>query len=140
MDLEDVKKAADVGAKMEIKDPTTDQPMLKPDGETPVTITLAGVESDKWKKARAVIGNKYLKTAGPTRQAGPKTIEESISDDAFQLAAVTLAWDGIIVDGQELECNQANAARIYAKYDWLRNQINEFVGNRANFCAASSTS
>lgn len=137
MDFDNVKKAADLGAKMEVKDPTTDQPMLKDDGETPITITLAGVESDKWKKARSTVGNKYLKTAGPNRPPGAKTIEESIADDAFQLAAVTLAWDGVIVEGQELECNQANAARIYAKYDWLRNQVSEFVGNRANFCAAS---
>lgn len=136
MDLSTVSAAAEEGAILELKDPTG-EPILKPDGK-PVTITLAGMESKRFKRARNSIGDRYLKNAGPTSRAA-KTMEEAIGDLAFQLASVTIAWDGVIVDGQELECTQANAKKVYLQYDWVREQVDSFVGNRANFWKASSS-
>ncbi len=92
------------------------------------------------KKARNEVGNRYLKTRRDSNSAlGAKTTEEAVEDLSYQFAAVTLAWEGIIDEGQTLECNQNNAKRLYVKYDFLRSQINEFLGEQRNFWKASST-
>lgn len=138
MDLDQVSEASEQGAVLELKLPNGD-PVIKPDG-SPVTITLAGMESAKWKKARDVVGNRYLKTASPRRGPAAQTMDELANDEAFQLASVTLAWDGVVVKGQEWPCDLAHAKKLYLTYDWIRNQVNEFVGERRNFWQASLTS
>ncbi len=141
MDLSDFSKvtaAAEEGAILEVKDPIGD-PILQPGGK-PVTITLAGMESNKFRKARNVIGNRYLKQSGGARYPFAQTTEAAIDDQAFQLASVTLSWEGIVDEGQPIECNAVNAKRLYIKYDFLRRQVDEFVGEQRNFWKASSTS
>jgi hypothetical protein len=133
MDVSKVSAAAEQGAVLELKDPAGDT-ALKADG-TPVTITLAGTESKRWRKARNTIGDKFLKASRPGGKA--TTMEEAIADQAFQLAAVTLAWDGIELDGQSIECNPANAKRVYIESDLIREQVDAFVGDRRNFWKAA---
>jgi hypothetical protein len=136
LDFSNVSAAAEDGAVLELKDPAG-EPILKDDG-SPVTITLAGTESKKWKKARNAVGDRYLKNANPRNSSPVRTMDEALSDQAFQLASVTLAWDGVIVDGQELPCTHDNAKKIYLQYDWVREQVDLFVGERRNFWKASS--
>jgi hypothetical protein len=135
MDLASVAAAAEEGAVMEVKDPAG-EPMVQTNGK-PVWIKFAGTESERWRKARNSVGNRYLKTAEPRRQPGPRTAEEGIADLAFQYASATLAWEGIVDEGQEIEFNIANAKRIYSKYEFLRQQIDEFLGEKRNFWKAS---
>jgi hypothetical protein len=135
MDLSSLSVSSEDGANLELKDPLG-EPILKPDG-TPVTIKLQGSESAKWKKARNVAGNRYLQMANPRNAAQAKTMDELIGDLAFQLASVTLSWDGIVDESQEIECNLASAKKLYLKYDWLREQVEAFVNERRNFWKAS---
>ncbi len=135
MDFSSVSAAAEEGAVLELKDPHG-EPVLKPDG-SPVTITLAGSDSKRFKKARNAIGDRYLKKASPRKAAIAETTEESLNDWAFQLAAATISWDGVVVEGAELECTPANAKRVYLDYDWVREQVDAFVGERRNFWKSS---
>jgi len=45
----------------------------------------------------------------------------------------TLAWRGIVYEGEALECNPGNARRLYAALPWLREQVEAFIADRANF-------
>lgn len=135
MDLARVTAAAEEGAVMEVKDPAG-EPMIQENGK-PVWIKFAGTESEKYRKARNVVGNRYLKTADARRPPMARTAEEGVADLAFQFASVTLAWEGIVDDGETLECNLANAKRIYTKYNFLLQQIDEFLGEKRNFWKAS---
>lgn len=136
MDVSKFAAQAEAGAVLELKDPAG-EPLLKSDGE-PITITLAGTESKRWKKARNVVGNKYLKATARNNPQQARSFEDGLDDMAFQLAAVTMAWDGIEIDGQPLECNPANAKRLYLESDTIREQVDLFVGDRRNFWKASS--
>ncbi len=133
MDPKIITAQAEAGAILELKDPAG-EPDLKPDG-MPVTITLAGTESKAWKKARNIVGNKYIQST--SRNQKQRSFEDGLDDIAFQLAAVTLAWDGIMLDGQVIECTQANAKRVYLESDTIREQVDLFVGDRKNFWKAS---
>ena len=55
------------------------------------------------------------------------------ADVAKLLAVATTGWRGIAVDGAPLECTNENAASIYLRFRWLRDQVDAFISNRANF-------
>ncbi len=139
MDLAKYKNAAEQGAVMEVRDPAGDV-MYKDDGTTPVTITLAGTESKRWRKAEDSIGDKRLERAGTRNNTAAKSMQEARNDRAFLLAAVTLAWDGIVVDGQVLECTPKNAKDLYTQYDFITTQVDAFLAERKNFLPVSSAS
>lgn len=137
-DLSKVTTAAEEGAVLEVKWPD-DTAILKPDG-SPVTIRLRGMESKEFKKTRNSTLNRYIKKRGPNRgDLAPDTAEEGIEDQAAWLAAATIGWDGIVDEGQEIECNFVNAKKLYIKHDFLRVQVNTFIGEQRNFWKASST-
>lgn len=137
MDLAKYKSAAEQGAVMEVRDPAGDV-MFKEDGSTPITITLAGTESKRWRKAEDAVGDKRLERAGTRATTTAKSMREAREDRAFLLAAVTLAWDGIVVDGNPLECNQKNAKDLYIQYDFITTQVDAFLAERKNFLPVSS--
>ncbi len=139
MDFAKVTAAAEEGAVMEVKDPAGEVLLQPGDEQKPVWIKFAGLESSKWRKARNEVGNRYIKTRRDSTSAvGPKTTEEAVEDLSYQFAAVTLAWEGIVDEGQDIACSRENAKRLYVKYDFLRTQINDFLGEQRNFWKASS--
>ncbi len=137
MDFAKVTAAAEEGAVMEVKDPAGE--VMRKADDSPITIKFAGLESSKWRKARNEIGNKYIKAGPGTRGFGAKSTEEAVEDLSYQFAAVTLSWDGIVDEGQEVTFSRDNAKRLYVKYDFLRKQVDEFLGEQRNFWKASST-
>lgn len=123
MDLSilDTRKAADAGAVLELVHPTTHKPL-------DIFITLAGVDSQVWKDAQRRQSNNRLK-----KKSFRLSAEELEAEGVDMLAACTLDWENMILDGQELECSRENAARVYSRFSWLKEQVDEFIGDRANF-------
>lgn len=124
----DITKAANEGATMEVLHPT-EGTVLKDEAGKPITITLIGQDSEKVKKRQRVEMNKRLKNG--RRQT--MTAEELEEQGLQLLAFCTLSWSGIKLDGQDLDCNAANAVIVYQRLPWLKEQVDAFVGDRANF-------
>jgi hypothetical protein len=124
----DITKAANEGAVMEVLHPV-EGTVLKDDAGKPITITLIGQDSEKVKKRQRVEMNKRLK--GGRRQT--MTAEELEEQGLQLLAFCTLSWSGIKLDGQDLDCNAANAVIVYQRLPWMKEQVDAFVGDRANF-------
>lgn len=133
----DVNAAANRGAKLEIKAPDGSM-LMQADGKTPVTITLLGMDSDKFTERKNATINKRIQQG-----ARLKITAQSAQDDGNRtLAACTVAWDGIVLDGETLECTFDNAVKLYSdkRFPWLREQVDEFIAERENFLKASSGS
>jgi hypothetical protein len=132
-DLSDLSTASlsDSGAAMELCHPATNQ-VLKGDDDKPITITLAGIDSDIYRKAQRKQLNKRLQAG---RGKAPKLTAEELEEEALDvLAQCTLAWSGnFSVRGQKLECNRANARTLYSEMPWIREQADAFMGERANY-------
>uniref|UniRef100_A0A6H1ZDH5 Tail protein n=1 Tax=viral metagenome TaxID=1070528 RepID=A0A6H1ZDH5_9ZZZZ len=138
MDLSalDTSDMANAGAVLHLNGPTG-QPLFEDDGETPVTITLLGEDSDVVAKANNEAANRFLRSAmGATQQI---TAEVSKANEIKKFAAATVAWSGIVVDGQSVPCNAANAAVLYRRFSWIADQIRLFISDRANFLKPSPT-
>lgn len=117
------------GVAMEVKHPTTGD-VLK-DGEEPVTITLVGADSQQYRDVQRSFQNARLRDARK-----PVTAEQLETQATATLAACTLGWSGIELDGQKLDCTVPNAKRLYARLPWLREQVDAFISERANFLPA----
>lgn len=124
--------AAEKGAVLELMDPRTNEtePLLDDDGK-PVTITLLGSDSATYQRAfaEAMKSRKMLKV----KRGGVQIdFEQTERDQIDLLAACTTAWD-FTKNGEPYACTRANAAQLYTKQKWIRDQVRAFVDDRANF-------
>lgn len=104
--------------------------------ETDIKIRLAGMDSEHYRnevKRQSEIRINRLKEQKELSE------EEKERLDVQLVVALTLDWEGIQDKGKELKFSKQEATRIYSHigYRWLFNQINQFVGNRANFLPES---
>jgi len=119
------------GAKYHVIDPYTEEPAyVQVDGkDVAVTITVLGPDSDKVRKHQ----NEMLRASMKKRKGGqldPEDIDRRLTS---QVANAIVSWEGIMMDGQELECNRQNAMDLLNKHSWLREQLANFQQDRANF-------
>lgn len=128
----DTRAASEEGAVMAVVHPVTGQPLTQEDGAA-VTITLAGMDGDRFRKAQRAATDRRLKSP---RRANV-TAEDIERDGIETLAACTLAWTGLVLDGETLDCTVPNARKAYQRLPWLREQVDAFIGDRANFLKVS---
>jgi hypothetical protein len=139
MDLESfaTRSKAEEGAPMEVRNPVTQEPLLQDDGQ-PVTITLAGSDSDRFQRVQRHNLNRRLKNSG-RRGNVTLTAEELDAEKIETLVACTISWSGIQRRGAPIDCTPDNARSVYKDFPWVREQADEFVNDRVNFLKASST-
>lgn len=126
MDLNDINltEKSDAGAELTLEHPVTGD---KLEG---MKIMLAGSDSKAFRAKQ-----KEINSARITRMMKRKSssLQNSDDDECELLAACTLGWSGIVAGGEELAFSNAAAKNLYMEHNWIREQVDEFVGNRANF-------
>lgn len=113
-------------------------PIVRPDGR-PVTIKLLGKDSDAFIKADAHERNLRLQQG----QRLKLTAEGMDASGIKCLAKASISWDGVgwmvkearlwEFDGDELPCTYENAVRLYTRLPDIKEQVDNFVGDRSNF-------
>jgi hypothetical protein len=64
---------------------------------------------------------------------------EKLSEDGIDdLVKLTTSWSGFLLDGKKLECTPENVRSVYSDWEWIKEQAQEFVANRANFFRANA--
>jgi hypothetical protein len=121
----DTGEAAEKGAVLEILHPT-ENTLLG------IKITLAGADSDLYRQTVNKSVNKRVQRMKPG-QSLPFTAEEQEESGLVLLATCTLAWEGVVLDGTELPCTKENAKTVYKRFHWIKEQVDAFIGDRANF-------
>ena len=121
-------------SQIEVLHPQTKRP-------TGATITLAGPDHPKARAISMAAARKLrrqLEKTGKLQLEDPEAEEESRLDE---LCARTLAWTGMVDDGEvEMPCNAENVRKLYTGLTWLRLQMLEAMNDRGNFIAASAPS
>lgn len=115
----------DRGAEMELRNPATGEP-------TGLKLTLAGPDSLTQRRSRLQMSDELAELA---RADGTVSAEEREKAAIASLARCVLRWQ-IIQSGKELACNHANIVRLLS-VAWVREQVDAFAGNRANFMAGA---
>lgn len=102
--------------------------------DLPISITLAGSDSEAFRNKRLEIQNRNVSSMMKNRKKG---FESNDIDGCELLASVTLSWSGVEENGKPVECSTENAMDVYRRFPWIREQVDEFVGDRANFFTTS---
>lgn len=133
MNLDQFDLSDNDGAVMELRDPRG-EPIMKSDGKTPVTITVMSFDADPMIKAR----NAALNSA--SRRRGQATAESVQADTIRLYAKATKGWDGVGIGEDETPFSVENAIRLYTKFPFIREQVDAFISDRANFFKDEPTS
>ena len=125
----DTAAACEEGAILEVRHPATNEVLRHEDGR-PFTIKLAGKDSDRVQKAARDQTDRNI--AAQSRTKAPTKVAVIEKGNIDVLVAATLEWDVVLGGGKAT--NNATAYReAYTKFKWLAEQVDEFVGARANF-------
>lgn len=119
-------KLADSGAVMPVRD-------INEEVCEGISITLLGKDSKVYQRIlrdrqQAVLARMQKGRKGAQLDAD-KLAEDSLDD----LVKLTVDWEGIKDDKGELECTPENVRRVYENVPHVREQVEEFIGDRANF-------
>lgn len=112
--------------------PATGKAIKSADGKEESYIMLLGMDSITATKHRRSVANKHL------GRRNSKITAEGLEESASELlAALTKDWKLFNFDGEEIDypCNRKNAVDLYEKpeFNWIREQVDAFVSDRANF-------
>ena len=126
MDISKIRLAdkSEQGSTLVVLDPVTGV-------ETDLKIKLAGTDSFIYRNWLKRMSNKKL---GNFKKKG-FSYEESERSSVELLAELTLGWEGLEADGEPIVYSREKAIDLYSdpNMKWLREQVDEFVGERANF-------
>lgn len=115
---------------LQLRHPTTDEPLFADKEDTkPLIITVFGPSSKEHRQATAAIQSKHLRRG--TKKASLNELKE---DSVEFLAACTEGSKNFVVEGKEPK-TLADFKELYsnASYDWIRKQVDEAIGDVANF-------
>lgn len=136
--------AANEGRAMPVLHPT-DRTPLRDDKGKPVSITLLGQDSDTFIKAENAARARTMENLSQGAKFSPAASDLQACE---ALAHCTTDWSGIPkgwLDGTDDETpikhTAENALALYQNpgVKWLRDQVDKFIANRANFLKASPT-
>lgn len=130
MDLNsfDTVTRANEGAQCVLKDIRTGRP-------TDAVITLRGMDSEDFQRLKA----DRARDMAARRESGnyaDLTQEEKDELAIDTLARLTLGWAGLSSDGVPLAFSTAAAKDLYRRFPAVREQVNVFIADRANFLPA----
>lgn len=130
---------AEQGATIEVEGPNG-VVARNDNGTAKMTIRVLGTDSAAYRRAQNTNLNKRL-----AKRNVKLTADELEAETIGMLAEVTVGWSGFNgADGVPVACNRANATALYSKYPFIREQVDRFINERANFLpkheVSSSTS
>lgn len=126
----DTTTACNAGAKVELRHPSTNEPLG-------IYINVLGRDSDVFKEYIRQSINDTLRRSALAKKRGRDvdvpTVETQEAETIDLLTVCTTGWEGIVMKGEALAFNVANVKRVYTEMAWVRNQINEAIGDLENF-------
>ena len=98
---------------------------------TPIKIKLAGADSDAYKKTERRVRNRNVALLKKNKNGLSAEVVEASAMDL--LLGATLDWQGVTWGGSPMEFSPENARMLYEKFGFIRDQVDDFVGDRVNF-------
>lgn len=123
--------------KFQPRHPGTRLPMER--NGKPSFLLLYGKDSPAFKKTYAAQRRRYLDEMAKTRGTYVQSDEAREADAMELLVACTAGWENAAYKGTE-EFSADLVKTMYAEQAWLKEDVDQYIGDRANFLAPSKTS
>ena len=125
--LDSIVDAQENGVDIEILHPGTGEPLG-------MKFHVVGQDSKPFIKAR----RKVVSARMGKRAISRKDPEKLERDGLETLACCVVSWStggepGIKLDGEVLDCNPENVMKVFERFPFIREQVDEVVGDRAAF-------
>lgn len=127
------KTTAEQGAEITICHPKTNLPL-------DITITVCGSDSETFRKISRKQLNRRLEQSNKARGRQVQMTAEELEAEALDvLVACTKSWatgsrpEIELEPGEWLPCTPENVRKVYEELPWLREQIDQAIGDRSNF-------
>lgn len=118
---------------LQLKDAITGEPLFEDDKQqVPVTITLFGKSSMRYRNAVNAMQNRELRRRAKKDSATAEQMQKESTDLLVACSATsTLELDGELVD------NKAAFEKLYSNTElsWIRDQVDAALGDDSNFLA-----
>lgn len=121
----DLMEVADNGVMFTLLHPITR-------AETDIKIKIHGSDSKIYRDAQRANQNKRIKGMQKNRNFH-MTADEIEIEALNMLALCTTGWENMEKDGKKVPFSPENAKLIYKENPWIREQIEEAIGDRSNF-------
>ncbi len=123
-------KKSDEGSVLEVLHPVNDTKLG-------IKITVVGQDSTIYRSFINKQANSLRQKIMPGRGFMPSSVEKDQEQATNLLVTCTLGWEGIDLDGKEYPFTKENAKALYSNsgFFWLREQVDKFIADRANFLA-----
>ena len=108
----DTRRSED-GEDMPLKFPGTDRVMLQ-DDETPVVLTLAGLDSQRYRATRRTLIKRRQDASARNKDQVPLEVIETESLET--VLGCLIGWKGIVMDGEPVEFSAHNARRVLIRF------------------------
>lgn len=135
MDLSSLGGKIDEPARMDLKHPATGEVLTYLVGEEKKTmfLMLLGKDSDKYRKTERQLINRKFKDQQGFRTA--TVTKEQLEGHAIEILSAVTVGGVVFMDGEEREISPPVAKKLYAdrQFDWIREQVDAWVDNRANY-------
>lgn len=119
------------GERMHLKDPISGAKLFDEKSGEPVEILLVSRDSREYREATRRVTEKRL-------GLGRRPSFEELEGEAIDvLVCCTKGWDNITLRGEALPCTEGNARMLYTNFPFVKEQVDAFVGSRANFIQPS---
>lgn len=147
----DSTTASDAGAKIPILHPISKEPIG-------IFVTILGKHSTTFRELVRERINKRIQQESLAAKRGkildPRTAEQVEQEALEMLVACTIGWEteiyegegkerkiketkpSILFDGQDLPFNPQNGLLVYSRMIWLREQVDNAIGDLENFIKA----
>lgn len=112
------RECASKGAWMTVTDPVTG-------ADSDFKILLRGNDSPEAEQVMFGIEKKNVKSRGGLALAKKNSLE--------YLVGLTLNWEGVKENGEEVKFSAEKCAEYYQGHPWLREQVDAFIADRGNF-------
>jgi hypothetical protein len=121
----DLTKASNEGAWYTLKHPATGE-------ELSGKIKIIGKDSTKFTQLSEEFKRKALEDMKSAKTMAQRMESAQEQSDAI-LAACTIDWEGMMLDGKDLPFTEANVKMIYSRFTWIKEQIDTAIADRSNF-------
>ncbi len=127
-------EAANKGAPVELYSPITGKDLN-------IRVFLVGRDSDTFKEASTEQNRRRIqKMSKGGFRPGNAPIDDSDKEGIALLAACTTGWENMLLEGKQVPFSRKAAIDIYTRFPWIKEQIDNAVGDRALFMKASQPS
>lgn len=111
---------------------------LKSGAPTSMKITVMGADCDAYRDRQRAFQRARVDRMNKARRMS--VTPEEIEAEALELLVeVTTGWSGFQVGGAALPFTRDNVRMVYKRFGWIREQVDQAVGDRANFLPRSAS-